>query len=80
MVYTIYRNASLQHWTGGGGGKAYLRYLGVVSVVKFKTRVCLNRFCSRLWLSLKTVNDLGFLNLNYVPICKIFYCNLAKNN
>ena len=33
---------------GEGGEKACFRDLGVVSVIKFKTQVCLNRFCPRL--------------------------------
>ena len=44
MVYTIYLNVLLQQWVGEGGEKACLRYLGVVSVIKFKTRVCLDEF------------------------------------
>ena len=45
---------------GGEGEKACLRELGVVSVIKFKTRVCLNKFSPRLYL----------LFLKYVQIHK----------
>ena len=43
-IVTLYYNIG----RGEGGEKACFRDLGVVSVIKFKIRVCLNRFCPRL--------------------------------
>ena len=50
VVYTCttYRNALLQHWTRERGRKTCFRDLGVIRVIKFKTRVFLNKFCPRL--------------------------------
>ena len=44
-IVTFYYNIGWRE----GGEKACLRDLGVVSVTNFKTRVCLNKFCPRLF-------------------------------
>ena len=47
----IYRNVlNITTLDGGKGEKkhAFKKDLGIVSVIKFKTRVCLNEFCPKL--------------------------------
>ena len=66
MLYsvTLYYNIG----RGEGEEKACFRDLGVVSVIEFKIRVCLNRFCPRLLVEYPFVY-VYYQNLIGRPIC-----------